>query len=322
MSATERPRIAVVGAGAIGGWVAAMLARAGEAVSVLARGETLVALRSDGLRLTDGESATTVEVRVADDPAELGVQDVLVIAVKAPSLAGAAEASRLLIGPQTIIVPMLNGVPWWFTEQPLASVDPGGRIAAALPQAQVIGSVVHAACSSPAPGHVVVQHADRLICGEPGGGTSPRIDRLAALFERAQIKAEASDNIRRAIWYKLWGNATINPLSALTRSTADKLLIDPALRTFMLDAMAELAEIGAAIGCPITESGEDRMNVTARLGAFKTSMLQDVEAGRPIELEALLGAPLEIAARAGIATPDLDLLYAMTRQMGENLGLI
>ncbi|MEO6255318.1 MAG: ketopantoate reductase C-terminal domain-containing protein, partial [Sphingomicrobium sp.] len=139
---------------------------------------------------------------------------------------------------------------------------------------------------------------------------------------RAGITVEASDNVRRAIWYKLWGNATINPLSALTRSTADRLLADPALRVLMLDAMAELAEIGAAIGCPITESGRDRMKVTARLGAFKTSMLQDVEAGRPIELEALLGAPREIATRAGIATPNLDLLYAATRQLGENLGLL
>src|SRR5688572_6791699 len=322
MSATERPRIAVVGAGAIGGWIAAKLVQAGEAVSVLARGETLAALHSDGLRLTEGEGTATVEVRVSDDPGEIGVQDVLMIAVKAPSLADAAEAARLLIGPETIIVPMLNGVPRWFTEQPLASVDPGSRIAAALPQAQIIGSVVHAACSRPAPSHVVVKHADNLILGEPRGGTSPRIGQLAALFERAGIKAEASDNVRRAIWYKLWGNATINPLSALTRSTADRLLADPALRIFMLDAMSELAEIGAAIGCPIAESGDDRMKVTARLGAFKTSMLQDVEAGRPIELEALLGAPREIAKHAGIATPNLDLLYSATRQMGENLGLL
>ncbi len=322
MSATERPRIGIVGAGAIGGWIAAKLAQAGEAVSVLARGETLAALQGEGLRLTEGESTTAVEVRVSDEPGELGVQDVLIIAVKAPSLADAAEAARLLIGPETIIVPMLNGVPWWFTEQPLASVDPGSRIAAALPQAQIIGSVVHAACSRPAPSHVVVKHADNLILGEPRGGTSPRIGQLAALFERAGIKAEASDNVRRAIWYKLWGNATINPLSALTRSTADRLLADPALRIFMLDAMSELAEIGAAIGCPIAESGQDRMKVTARLGAFKTSMLQDVEAGRPIELEALLGAPREIAKHAGIATPNLDLLYSATRQMGENLGLL
>jgi 2-dehydropantoate 2-reductase len=169
---------------------------------------------------------------------------------------------------------------------------------------------------------VTVKHAEKLILGEPGGGSSERIERLCSLFESAGIRCEASDNVRRAIWYKLWGNATINPMSALTRSTADKLLHDQNIRGFMAEAMDELAEVGAAIGCPISESAEDRMAVTARLGAFKSSMLQDVEAGRPIELEALLGAPREIAARVGVATPQLDRLYAMTRLMGENLGLL
>jgi len=321
MSATER-RIAIVGAGAIGGWIAARLALGGQSVSVLARGQTLAALGSDGLRLTQGDSTAAIEVRASDDPAALGVQDVLVIAVKAPALADAAEAARPMIGPETWIVPMLNGVPWWFTSEPLVSVDPGGRIAAALPDAQIIGSVVHAACSRPAPNHVVVKHAEKLILGEPAGGTSERIQELGSLFERAGIKVEASDNVRRAIWYKLWGNATINPLSALTRATADKLLAEPEVRAWMFEAMAELAAVGAAIGCPISESGTDRMAVTAKLGAFKSSMLQDVEAGRPIELEALLGAPREIASRAGIPTPQLDRIYGLTRLMGDSLGLL
>jgi 2-dehydropantoate 2-reductase len=142
------------------------------------------------------------------------------------------------------------------------------------------------------------------------------------LFENAGIRSDASDNVRRAIWYKLWGNATINPMSALTRSTADQLLADSAIRAFMAEAMDELAAVGAAIGCPISESAEDRMAVTARLGAFRSSMLQDVEAGRPIELEALLGAPREIAERVGLPTPQIDRLYAMTRLMGKNLGLL
>ena len=322
MSATDGPRIGVVGAGAIGGWIAAKLALGGQAVSVLARGETLDALRRDGLCLTHGDSTDVVAVQASDDPSELGTQDVLVIAVKAPALAAAAEAARPMIGPESRIVPMLNGVPWWFTDEPLASVDPGGRIAAALPHAQVVGTVVHAACSRPAPNHVVVKHVEKLILGEPGGGPSVRIGELAELFEHAGIRCEASDNVRRAIWYKLWGNATINPLSALTRSTADRLLADPAVRAWMLEAMAELAAIGAAVGCPISESGEDRMAVTAKLGAFKTSMLQDVEAGRPIELEALLGAPREIASRFGIPTPQLDRIYATTRLLGESLGLL
>ena len=315
-------RIGIVGAGAIGGWVAANLALTGRDVAVLARGETLSALKSDGLRLVEDGSAATVPVRASSDAAELGIQDVLVIAVKAPALAAAAEAARPMIGPDTLVLPMLNGVPWWFLEEPLRSVDPDGRIANSLPIEQVVGCVVHAACSRTAPNEVRVAHSDKLILGEPRGGTSGRVTALAALFEAAGIGAEQNEDVRRAIWYKLWGNATINPLSALTRSTADRLLEDADVRAFMLEAMAELAAVGAASGCPISESGEDRMAVTARLGAFRPSMLQDVEAGRPIELEALLGAPREIARRVDVATPRLDLLYAMTRLMGERLGLL
>jgi 2-dehydropantoate 2-reductase len=166
---------------------------------------------------------------------------------------------------------------------------------------------------------VIVNQADKLILGDPDGGAGERIHRLCALFDRTGIRAEASTNIRRAIWYKLWGNATINPLSALTLATADRLLAECA--PFILACMAELAAVGGAIGCTIAESGEDRMAVTARLGAFKTSMLQDVEAGRPIELEALLGAPIELARRVGLPTPTLDALYAMTRLMAEARGL-
>ena len=166
-----------------------------------------------------------------------------------------------------------------------------------------------------------MKHADKLIIGEPSGDSSERLARLHALLERAGLNPDPTGNVRRVIWYKLWGNATINPLSALTRATCDLILADPECRAWMLEGMAELAEVGAAIGCPITESGEDRMAVTARLGTFKTSMLQDVEAGRPIELEALLGAPREIARRQGIATPALDRLYSLTKLMAESLGL-
>ena len=160
-----------------------------------------------------------------------------------------------------------------------------------------------------------VKNADKLILGEPGGGASDRIERLRSLFENAGIHCEASENVRRAIWYKLWGNATINPMSALTRSTADKLLHDEDLRAFMAEAMDELAAVGAAIGCPISESAEDRMAITARLGAFKSSMLQGVEARRTIELEALLGAPREIAARVGYASQSA-FTAALVRQFG------
>jgi 2-dehydropantoate 2-reductase len=312
-------KIGVIGAGAIGGWVAAKLAAAGESVSILAREETAAAL-SGGLELVEAGVAATVYPVVATDAADIGPQDVVVIAVKAPSLAEAAVAAGAMIGPQTVILPMLNGVPWWFAEgRPLKSVDPDGAIAARLPKDRVVGCVVHAACRREGPGRVVVAHAEKLILGDPEGGASERVYRLCALFEGAGIRPDPSNNIRRAIWYKLWGNATINPLSALTLATADRLLAE--CKPFLLASMAELAAVGAAIGCPIEESGEDRMAVTARLGAFKTSMLQDVEAGRRIELEALLGAPIELAKRHGVAVPALEDLYAMTRLMAESRGL-
>jgi 2-dehydropantoate 2-reductase len=305
-------RIVVLGAGAIGGWVAARLSLAGRDVMALTSRGPLQAIEI-------AQDGTVEEAAFARFD---GLADVLAIAVKAPALAEAAETARSLIGPDTAIVPMLNGVPWWFTREPLSSVDPNGRIADALPLEQVIGCVVHASCFRSAPNQVNVKHAEKLILGEPDGGVSVRVDEVCQLFERAGVRSEASDNVRGAIWYKLWGNATINPLSALTRSTADKLLGDPVLRGFMAEAMDELAAVGAAIDCPIAETAEARMAVTARLGAFKSSMLQDVEAGRPIELEALVGAPLEIGRRVGVATPQLERIYAMTRLMAENSGLL
>ena len=238
MTATDR-RILVVGAGAVGGWIAARLALAGNDVSVFARGNTLTAIRS-GLRLTDGGATQIASVNATDTVADLGQPDLLIIAVKAPALPALAPAIAPLIGEGTTVVPMLNGVPWWFLrDDALTSVDPDSAIADALPMQHIVGCVVHAAVSRDAPGHVVVKHADRLILGEPLGGSSERVERLVQLFEGAGIRAEATGDVRRAIWYKLWGNATINPLSALTRATADKLLDDPFLRAFMAQAMDE-----------------------------------------------------------------------------------
>lgn len=315
-------KICIVGAGAIGGWIGARLALAGHDVSLVARGDTRTAIDTEGLLLTDMGDTRCVAVATADDPSAFGVQDLVVLAVKAPTLPQIARSLEALIGPETQIVPMLNGVPWWFTDDPIWSVDPDLVIADVLPIAQVAGCVVHANSSRSAPNHVIIKHADKLILGEPSGGPSERVERLCTLFENSGIRCEASDDVRAAIWYKLWGNATLNPMSALTRSTADRLLDENSIRALMAEAMDELAVLGAEIGCPIDETAEDRMDVTARLGAFKSSMLQDVEAGRTIELEALLGAPREIAARVGVQTPQLDRLYWMTRLMGENLGLL
>ena len=313
--------IAVVGVGAIGGWLAGRLALAGHQVTCVARGGTLAALR-DGLVLREGGREERAAVRAVGDAAGAGPQELLILATKATGLADAAATARPLIGPDTLILPLQNGVPWWFLPgEPLRSVDPDGRIAATLPQDQVIGAVVHAACRRTGPAEVEVVHADKLILGEPAGGSSERVEELTRLFTAAGVRAEPSADVRRAIWYKLWGNMTINPLSALTGATADRLIGSAELKGFILQAMAEAAAVGAAIGCPIEQSGEERMAVTARLGAFKTSMLQDAEAGRPLELEALVGAPREIARRVGVPTPAMDALYAMTRLMAESRGL-
>jgi 2-dehydropantoate 2-reductase len=304
--------ICVVGAGAIGGWVAAKLALAGESVMALTSSGTV-----DSIELSEHGNTQTATLTRFDGPADL-----LIVTVKATAFGAAAAAATRWIGADTIILPMLNGVPWWFVEDmQLRSADPDGTIAASLPLDQIIGCVVHASCSRSAPGRVLVKHADKLIIGEPNGEPSEPLARLYAILDRAGLRPDQTANVRRAIWYKLWGNATINPLSALTRATCDKILADPECRAWMLEGMTELAAIGAAIGCPISESGEDRMAVTARLGAFKTSMLQDVEAGRPIELEALVGAPREIARAHGIDTRALDRLYGVTKLMAESLGL-
>jgi 2-dehydropantoate 2-reductase len=306
--------ICVVGAGAIGGWVAAKLALAGNRVMAFTSRGAL-----DSITLNEGGASTTAPLTQFE-----GSADLLILAVKATSLAPAAQSARRLVGPGTMIVPMLNGVPWWFVEgMQLTSVDADGRVAAALPLEQILGCVVHASCSRSDEGTVVVKHADKLIIGEPHDGeTSKRAARLFAVLEEAGLRPDLSGNVRRSIWYKLWGNATINPMSALVRAPCDRILADTECRSWMLEGMAELASIGASIGCPISESGEDRMAVTARLGSFKTSMLQDVEAGRPIEIEALVGAPREIAAINGIATPALDRLYGVTKLMAQSLGLL
>ncbi len=315
-------KISIIGAGAIGGWVGGRLAIAGHDVSMIARGATAAAL-ADGIAIVERGAEATAHPRIVTDPAAIGRQDVVVIAVKAPALAEAAAAVRPLIGADTIIVPMMNGVPWWFMQgAPLRSVDPGGRIAAALPLHQVLGCVVHAACRVEAPGRVAVAMLDHYAVGEPGGGNSERASAFATLLDRAGLAGQAVPDIRRAMWYKLWGNMTANPISALTLATADRLLANAQVRDFTLACMAEAVAIGTAIGCPITESGEDRLKVTATLGAFKTSMLQDVEAGRTIELDALLAAPLEIAARVGVSAPNLAALHGLTRLMGESRGLI
>lgn len=321
--------ICIVGAGAVGGFIAARVARAGHTVNVLARGKTLEALQANGITVIDRDGRASYPVRAEADPARLGVQEIVIIAVKALALAELAERLAPLIGPETIIVPAMNGVPWWFFERPgplsglrLKTVDPDGRIARALPVRQVIGGVVHLSASSPEPG--VVQHAfgQKLILGVPAGGADARVDRVADLLQQSGLDIERSESIQRDVWFKLWGNMTMNPVSVLTGATCDRILDDPLVSRFCLDVMAEAGQIGAAIGCPIAQSGEDRMQVTRKLGAFKTSMLQDAEAGRGLEIDALVASVREIGGHVDIRTPNLDALLGLVRMHAQTHGLI
>jgi 2-dehydropantoate 2-reductase len=323
-------KVCVVGAGAIGGFLGTRLALAGGAsVSALARGATLSALRDRGWRLEEDGALLQAPVALAsDDPQALGPQDLVLICVKAPALPQLAPTLAPLIGEHTWVLPAMNGVPWWFShgiaalgEQPLASVDPGGTIAAALPVARVIGCVVHAGVSVREPGVTRHSMGRRLIIGEPAGGDSERVATLAAMLSAAGFEVNRSQRVRYDIWYKLWGNMTMNPVSALTGATMDRVLEDELLRAFSAQAMREAAAVGERIGCAVTESPQDRHAVTRRLGAFRTSMLQDVEAGRPLELDALVGAVREIGARVGVPTPTIDALYGMTRLFGRVRGL-
>jgi 2-dehydropantoate 2-reductase len=324
-------KICIVGAGAIGGLLGTRLASEGSAqVAALARGATLAALRRHGWRLEqrDGPPLAAPVVQASEDPRELGAQDLVIIAVKSPVLPALAPQLAPLLHAATDLLPAMNGVPWWFSaglaslgSRPLESVDPGGHIAAALPPERVVGCVVHASATKAAPGVALHRMGHGLIIGEPAGGDSPRVERLRELFGRAGFEVTASPRIRYDVWYKLWGNMTMNPVSALTGASMDRVLDDELVRQFCSGAMREAAAVGARIGCDVRESAEDRHAVTRRLGAFKTSMLQDVEAGRPLELDALVGAVREIGQRVGVSTPSIDALFGLTRLFARVRGL-
>jgi len=319
-------KVCIFGAGAIGGWFGVRLARAGCEVSVVARGATLQALQDKGLRLTPQEQAP---VKASANPADLGVQDLVIVAVKAPAMADVAKSIAPLIGPDTMVLTAMNGVPWWFFEgfggryagTRLTSIDPDGSIAKAIPASHIIGCVVHASCSLKEPGFVAHHFGNKLIIGEPSGEKTPRVRQLAALLARAGFDAEISDQIQKDAWFKLWGNMTMNPVSAITGATTDRVLDDELVRGFIQNVMLEAKEIGARIGIPIDQSPEDRHAVTRKLGAFKTSMLQDVEAGKAVELDALVTVVKELGELTDVSTPFTDALLGLARLHARVRGL-
>ena len=322
-------KVCVVGAGAIGGFLGTRLAAAGAAdVSAFARGATLAALRTHGWRLMLNGTLLTAPARASDSATELGTQDVVVIAVKGPALPALAPVLKPLFGKDTLVVPAMNGVPWWFSETipalggtPLESVDPGGHTAKAIPLPLIVGCVIHASTATSEPGLTTHRTGQGLIVGEPGGGDSDRVRRLGEMLARGGFDVTCSPQVRFDIWYKLWGNLTANPVSTLTGATMDRILDDVLVRKFCTDAMREAAAIGDKIGCGVNQTPDDRHVITRKLGAFKTSMLQDAEAGRMIELDSIVGAVREIGQRVGVPTPTIDALLGLTRLFGRVHGL-
>jgi 2-dehydropantoate 2-reductase len=327
---TKIKKIAIVGAGSIGGWMGAKLSRcAGVQLSVFARGATLAALQRDGLQLQLKDETICAKVMASQDAAQLGAQDVVILAVKSPAVREVASQIAPLLGQHTMLLSAMNGVPWWFFEgfggalagQRLQSIDADGQIAQHLLPQHIIGSVVHASCATRSPG--VIQHnfGNGLIIGEPSGQDTPRVQALLALLKEAGFDASLSPQIQKDIWYKLWGNMTVNPVSAITGATTDQILGDDLLRGFISQVMLEAKAIGDRIGIPIAQQPEDRHQVTLKLGAFKTSMLQDVEAGRAVELDALVSSVREIGQLLGMPTPWTDALLGLARVHAQRHGL-
>lgn len=321
-------KVAVIGCGAIGGWLTAGLVRGGAEAVVLARGATLTALRAEGLLLDEGAGPQRVAITVTEDPADLAGADLLVLGVKAHALPGLLPAIETAMGRETLVMPAVNGLPFWFLQDfggpaegmVLDAVDPGGALARAIPAERIVGNVVHAASRTPAPGQVELVKANKLLLGQitPGGPTA-RISALAEVFRKGGIPAEETGEIRREVWTKLWGNSNMNPLSALSRADTAAMLADPGVRALTLSMMREMADLGARIGLPGFDDMEERIATTRKLGPIRTSMLQDVEAGRRLEIDPILGALVELAGKLDMPVPAMAGVYGLTRLLDESL---
>ena len=326
-------KVCIAGLGAIGGlmaaWMGTRLSPGTVILSALARGATLASVRAHGLVLETSEGDRHVDLQASDQASELGVQDLVILAVKGPALAAVAPALAPLLGPSTQVLTAMNGVPWWFFEGlpgscqglKLASTDHGGVAAAHLPAAQVLGGVVHLSATSPAPGRVRHINGNGLILGRALGAPDAPLQAVAGLLQQAGMAVTVSDCIQRDVWYKLWGNMTMNPVSALTGAPSDLILDDPLVRQFCSAVMLEAQAIGAAFGIPIAQRPEERHAVTRKLGSFKTSMLQDLQAARPLEIDGLVASVREIGAHLGLATPHIDALLGLVRLMASQRGL-
>jgi 2-dehydropantoate 2-reductase len=315
-------RICVFGAGAIGGYVGARLALKGEAdVSLVARGAHLAAMKANGLTLRQAGETHVVHPKVTDQPSELGPQDFIILTLKAHGLAGVIDQLTPLMGPDTAILFAQNGIPWWYfhgVQGPLAgtrleSVDPGGEIWNRIGPERALGCVVWQAAEIEAPGVIAHHYGDRMPIGEPTGEKSERAMRLSRLLTSAGIKSPVRPELRNEIWLKLWGNLSFNPVSVLTGGTLLDLATDPGTRRVIATMMEEARAVGEALGVTFAVGAQERMDMAAKVGDHRTSMLQDVEAGRPTELESLLGVVIELACLVKIDTPSLQMIYDLCK---------
>ncbi len=314
--------VCVFGAGAIGGFLAARLEMAGTKVSVVARGPHLAAMERDGLVLHSGGETFVTHPVVASDPAALGPQDYVFITLKAHSLQPALPQLRPLIGPGTTIVAGINGVPWWYCHglggayegRRVLSVDPDGTLWDALPPAQTLGCIVYPAAEITAPGVITHTYGDRFSLGEPDGSRSARAERLSALMIGAGLKAPVRPRLRDELWVKLWGNLAFNPISALTTATLDEITSNPGTRDLARAMMVEAQVAATKLGVRFAIDVEKRIDGAAEVGRHRTSMLQDLELGRPLEIEALLGAVVELAGWVEQPVPICTAVLALVRQ--------
>ena len=315
-------RICIVGAGGIGGFLAARLAHTGAHITLVARGAHLAALRREGLTLIERDG-TRFQHRLAavECIGEAGAHDLVVLGMKAHQLEPVADELHSLLHADTVVLPMQNGIPWWYFQRHggphdarrLQAVDPHGAIAAAIPAERIVGCVVYPACELAAPGVIRHVEGERFPLGELDGSMSTRVQAIAALFEAAGLKAPVLADIRAEIWLKLWGNLCFNPISALTRAKLDRICSESSTRALAAAMMREAQAVAGKLGIAFRVSLERRIEGAARVGSHKTSMLQDIEAGRATELEALVGAVIELARLTDTPVPHIEAVYACAR---------
>lgn len=320
-------RIVIVGAGAIGGYIGAKLAQAGADVVLHARGAHLAAMRADGLRVIEGETTFTVRPAVSGDLAAIGPCDVVFLGVKAHGLTVLAPSIGPLLGPDTVVVSTQNGIPWWYFQGVggefdglrLERVDPGGVIAAAIEPRRVVGSLAYFATDLAAPGVVRHIEGNRISFGEPDGSKSERARRIAEALIAAGFRCPVTPRFRHEIWVKLLGNVAFNPISALTRATLEQMVRHPDVSRLVRELMVETEAVASRLGIELPISIDQRMAGAEKVGAHKTSMLQDLEAGRPMELEAVVGAVVELGERMGLPMTATRAVYACAKLLDERM---